>query len=179
MRRDFQEYLEEHRDEIEALTILFSEPHRRSEVTYAMIRDVMDRVKADRPRLAPLRVWQAYALLDEYDGSQPASDLTALVALIRRVCGLDETLSPFTETVRRNFQNWIMKRHSGAGQKFTEEQMEWLRMIRDHIASSFHLDREDLDMAPFDAHGGMGQMYRLFGDQMASVMSEMNEAMAG
>ena len=179
MRRDFQEYLEEHRDEIEALTILFSEPHRRSEVTYAMIRDVMDRVKADRPRLAPLRVWQAYALLDEYDGSQPASDLTALVALIRRVCGLDETLSPFNETVRRNFQNWIMKRHSGAGQKFTEEQMEWLRMIRDHIASSFHLDREDLDMAPFDAHGGMGQMYRLFGDQMASVISEMNEAMAG
>ena len=179
MRRDFQEYLEEHRDQIEALTILFSEPHRRSEVTYAMIRDVMDRVKADRPRLAPLRVWQAYALLDKYDGSQPASDLTALVALIRRVCGLDETLSPFTETVRRNFQNWIMKRHSGAGQKFTEEQMEWLRMIRDHIASSFHLDREDLDLAPFDAHGGMGQMYRLFGDQMASVISEMNEAMAG
>ncbi|MYB06601.1 MAG: DEAD/DEAH box helicase [Gemmatimonadetes bacterium] len=179
MRRDFQEYLKEHRDEIEALTILFSEPHRRSELTYAMIRNVMDRLKTDRPRLAPLRVWQAYALLDEYDGSQPASDLTALVALIRRVCGLDETLSPFAETVRRNFQNWIMKRHSGAGQKFTEEQMEWLRMIRDHIASSFHLDREDLDMAPFDAHGGMGQMYRLFGDQMASVISEMNEAMAG
>lgn len=179
MRRDFQEYLQEHRDEIEALTILFSEPHRRSELTYAMIRDVMDRLKADRPRLAPLRVWQAYALLDEYDGSQPASDLTALVALIRRVCGLDETLSPFAETVRRNFQNWIMKRHSGAGQKFTEEQMEWLRMIRDHIASSFHLDQEDLDMAPFDAHGGMGQMYRLFGDQMVSVISEMNEAMAG
>ncbi len=179
MRRDFQEYLEEHRDEIEALAILFSEPHRRSELTYAMIRDVMDRLKADRPRLAPLRVWQAYALLDEYDGSQPASDLTALVALIRRVSGVDETLSPFAETVRRNFQNWIMKRHSGAGQKFTEEQMEWLRMIRDHIASSFHLDREDLDMVPFNAHGGRGQMYRLFGDQMASVISEVNEAMAG
>ncbi|MEX2376334.1 MAG: type I restriction-modification enzyme R subunit C-terminal domain-containing protein, partial [Dehalococcoidia bacterium] len=179
LTRDFREYLEEHRDEIEALTILFSQPHRRSELTYAMIREVMDKLREDRPRLAPLRVWQAYALLDEYDGGQPASELTALVALVRRVCGLDEKLSPFSETVRRNFQNWIMKRHSGAGQKFTEEQMEWLRMIRDHIASSFHLDREDLDMAPFDARGGMGQMYRLFGDRMDAVIDEMNEAMAG
>lgn len=179
LTRDFREYLEEHRDEIEALTIFFSQPQRRSELTYAMIRAVMDKLREDRPRLAPLRVWQAYALLDEYDGRQPASELTALVALIRRVCGLDEKLSPFAETVRRNFQNWIMKRHSGAGQKFTEGQMEWLRMIRDHVASSFHLDREDLDMAPFDARGGMGQMYRLFGDQMDAVIDEMNEEMAG
>ena len=178
MARDFREYLEANRDEIEALTILFSQPHRRSELTHAMIREVIEKLREDRPRLAPLRVWQAYALLDEYDGSQPASELTALVALIRRVCGMDEKLSPFAETVRRNFQNWIMKRHSGAGQKFTEEQMEWLRMIRDHIASSFHLDRDDLDMAPFDARGGMGQMYRLFGDQMDEVIHEMNEAMA-
>jgi len=178
MARDFKEYLEAHRDEIEALTIFFSQPHRRSEITYAMIADVLEKLKADRPRLAPLRIWQAYALLDEHQGGQPASELTALVALIRRVCGMDEKLSPYVETVRRNFQNWIMKRHSGGGQKFTEEQMEWLWMIRDHIATSFHLDRDDLDMAPFDARGGMGQMYRIFGDQMDAVIDEMNEAMA-
>lgn len=179
LAKDFSEYLENHRDEVEALTILFSQPHRRSELTYAMIREVFDKLKSDRPRLAPSRVWQAYALLDEYEGRQPASELTALVALIRRVCGIDETVSPYSDTVRRNFQNWIMKRHSGGGQKFTEEQMEWLRMIRDHIASSFHLDRDDLDMAPFDAKGGMGQMYKLFGDQMNDVIDEVNEALAG
>jgi type I site-specific restriction endonuclease len=179
MARDFKEYLEAHRDEIEALTIFFSQPHRRSEITYAMIRAVMDKLREDRPRLAPYRVWQAYGLLDEYKGGQPASELTALVGLIRRACGLDDTLSPYAETVRRNFQNWIMKRHSGSGQKFTEEQMEWLRMIRDHVATSFHLDREDLETAPFDAKGGMGQMFKLFGDQMDAVIDEMNEAMAG
>jgi type I restriction enzyme, R subunit len=176
---DFEEYLKANRDEIEALTIFFSQPHRRTQLTYAMIRELMDKLKEDRPRLAPLRVWQAYALLDEHEGGQPASELTALVALIRRVCGMDEKLSPYADTIRRNFQTWILKRHSGAGQKFTEEQMAWLRMIRDHIASSFHFDREDLDMAPFDAKGGMGQMYHLFGDQMDTVIDEMNQAMAG
>jgi len=75
-----------------------------------------------------LRVWRAYAVLDEYKGEDPASELTALVALIRRACGIDKTVSRYSETVRLNFQEWIMKRHSGAGQKFNEEQTAWLRV---------------------------------------------------
>ena len=179
MAQNFQQYLEANRDEIEALTIFYAQPHRRGELTYMMIREVFDKLKSDTPRLAPLRVWQAYAFLDEYKGQQPVSELTALVALIRRVCGIDAKVSPYSETVRRNFQNWIMTRHSGSRQKFNEEQMAWLRMIRDHIISSFHLDRDDLDMAPFDAKGGMGQMYKLFGDGMDDVINELNEALAG
>ena len=177
MARDFQQYLEANRDEIEALTIFYSQPHRRRELTYAMIREVFHRLKSDRPRLAPLRVWQAYALLDEHKGSHPDSELTALVALIRRACGIDATVSPYSDTVRRNFQNWIMSHHSGSGEKFNYEQMEWLHMIREHIISSFHLDRDDLDMAPFDSKGGLGKMYKLFGDGMDDVIDELNEAL--
>ena len=81
-------------------------------------------------------------------------------------------------TVRRNFQQWIVTRHSGSGEKFNEGQMDWLRMIRDHIITSFHLDRDDLDMAPFDGKGGLGQMYKLFGDRMDDVIDELNEALA-
>ena len=178
MAQDFQQYLEANRDKIEALVIFYDQPHRRSELTYAMIREVFDRLKNDKPRLAPLQVWRAYALLDEYKGQQPAAELTALVALIRRVCGMDAKVSLYAETVRRNFQNWIMTRHSGGGEKFNEEQMEWLRMIRDHIVNSFHLDRDDLDTTPFDSKGGMGRMYKLFGDRMDDVIDELNEALA-
>ena len=119
MAKDFAAYLEEHRDQIEALTIFYSQPARRSQVTYAMIKAVLDALKTDRPKLAPLRVWRAYALLDEYKGADPANELTALVALIRRVCGIDAKIAPYADTVRRNFQSWILKRHSGAGVKFT------------------------------------------------------------
>ena len=176
--QDFQQYLEANRDEIEALTIFYAQPHRRRELTYAMIREVYDRLKSDQPRLVPLRVWHAYALLDEYEGGQPISELTAIVALIRRACGIDGKLSPYSVTVRRNFQDWILKRHSGSGEKFNEEQMDWLHMIRDHIITSFHLDRDDLDLAPFDSRGGMGQMYNLFGDRMDVVIKELNEVLA-
>ena len=106
------------------------------------------------------------------------NELTALVGLIRRVCGIDETIAPYADTVRRNFQSWILKHHSGAGEKFTEDQMDWLRMIRDHITTSIHIDRNDLDMSPFDARGGLGKMYQVFGEQMDGVIIELNEALA-
>jgi type I restriction enzyme R subunit len=159
------------------LTIFYHQPQRRAGLTYAMIRQVLDKLKADKPNLAPLWVWRAYAHLDNYQGQDPQSELTALVALIRRVCGIDSRLSPYSETVRKNFQNWIMRRHSGAGEKFNETQMNWLRMIRDHMMSSFHLERDDLDMAPFDAQGGLGRMYQLFGEEMDTVIDELNETL--
>ena len=52
--------------------------------------------------------------------------------------------------------------------------MAWLHIIRDHIASSFHCEREDLEMAPFDSQGGLGKMYQLFGDKMDWVIEVMN-----
>jgi len=56
--------------------------------------------------------------------------------------------------------------------------MDWLRMIRDHITTSIHIERDDLDMSPFNARGGLGKMHQLFGNQMDDVIKEMNEALA-
>jgi type I restriction enzyme R subunit len=178
MTQDFQAYLDEQRDHIDALSIFYATPQRRSEISYAMIRELYETLKNDRPKLAPLRVWRAYAHLDDYQGKDPAGELTALVALVRRACGIDSHLSAYSDTVRRNFQHWIMGHHSGGGEKFNEQQMAWLRMIRDHVSGSFHIDRDDLEMAPFDAKGGMGRMYQLFGEGMDEVIGELNEVLA-
>ena len=175
---DFKDWLDAHRDEIEALSIYFGQPARRSEVTFAMVKALLDAIKADRPRLAPAYVWRAYAHLDDYKGAAPVGELTQLVALVRRVAGLDTTLVTNEDRVRRNFQDWILKRHSGSGEKFSEEQMDWLRMIRDHIATSVRIERDDLDYAPFDGKGGLGRMHALFGAGMDGVMGEMNEALS-
>jgi len=174
---EFAAYLKANQDNIAALTIFFSQPYRRRELNYDLIRQVLDKLKIDKPKLAPLYVWQAYRRLDDYKGAQPVQELTALVTLIRRVCGMDETLTDFDATVRRNFRNWIMKHHSGGTEKFNEEQMDWLRMVRDHVANSFHIDRDDLEMSPFDGQGGLGKMYQLFGAKMDTLLDELNEVL--
>ena len=173
---EFADYLRANKDHITALAIFFDQPQRRREITYAMIRQVLDKLKTDRPKLAPVRVWQAYAQLDNYKG-QPINELTALVALIRRVCGLDATLTNYDALVRRNFQNWVLKHHSGGGEKFNEEQMNWLRMVRDHVAVSIHMERDDLEMAPFDGQGGLGKMHQLFDGRMDALLDELNEVL--
>jgi type I restriction enzyme R subunit len=91
------------------------------------------------------------------------------------VTGIDEQLVPYNTKVDKNFRDWVFKKHSGAGTKFTEEQMDWLRMLKDHISTSFHLDVEDLDYTPFDAQGGRGRMWELFGDDMDDIIDEMNK----
>ena len=174
---EFAAYLQANKDNIAALTIFFSQPYRRRELSYDLIRQVLDKLKIDKPKLAPLYVWQAYRRLDDYKGAQPVQELTALVTLIRRVCGMDETLSDFDVTVRRNFRNWIMQHHSGGTEKFNEEQMDWLRRVRDHVANSFHIERDDLEMSPFDGQGGLGKMYQLFGAKMDTLLDELNEVL--
>jgi type I restriction enzyme R subunit len=178
MRDEFMDYLENHKDEIDALSIFYHAPHRRRELTYSMIHALVEKLKADKPKLSPLRVWQAYSVIDNYQGNAPTSELTALVALIRRVCQIDETLVNYEDTVRRNFQNWIMTHHAGNTEKFSPEQMAWLHMIRDHIASSIHIERDDLEMSPFDGKGGLGKMYQLFGSNMDNMFDELNQALA-
>jgi len=175
---EFKDYLEANKDEIDALSIFYSTPHSRREITFDMIQELFDKLKSDKPTLAPLNVWQAYEKLENYQGKQPISEITALVSLIRHSCGLDKKLTAYDDTVRKNFQNWILKYHSGSGEKFNSEQMEWLRMIRDHLISSFHFERDDLEISPFDAQGGLGKMYQLFGDNMDNLIDELNEELA-
>lgn len=174
LTQEFAEYLREQADSIDALNIYFYIPARRSEITYPQIKSLLEQLKQERPKLAPLRIWQAYAHLDQYQGDNPISELTALVALIRRVCNIDSRITPFNKTVRKNFQNWIMRYHAGGSNKFNEQQMAWLHLIRDHIASSIHFEREDLNMAPFDAQGGLGRIYQLFGDRTDGLINELN-----
>lgn len=172
---DFKQYLEQHRDELIALRIFYDQPYRLRELTLEMVREVLNRLKADKPALAPARVWNAYKQLEENVPASPKSELVALVSLIRRITGLDQRLTSFDTVVRQRFQDWVFARHSGTGPKFTEEQMHWLHMIRDHIATSFHVTIDDLDLAPFDSQGGLGRFYQLFGEQYKAILEELNE----
>ncbi len=174
--KTFADWIVRHKDEITALQIFYSQPFHRRELTYTMIRELVETIVADKPILAPLSVWRAYALLESVSG-QPKNELTALVSLIRKVADIDATLTSYDKTVDRNFQNWVFKKQAGT-LKFTEEQMQWLRMLKDHIAASVSLSVDDLDYTPFDAHGGKGKMWQLFGSETENIINELNGALA-
>jgi type I restriction enzyme R subunit len=172
---DFAQWIADHKEEIVALQIFYDQPYRRREITYKMIKELAQKIALDKPNLAPLKVWKAYETLEGAKGT--LSEMVALVSLIRRVVDIDDALTPFDKTVDRNFQDWVWRRHSGAGDKFTEEQMEWLRMIKEHVTNSFHIERDDFDYNPFNSYGGLGCMWQLFGEQTEAIINELNEVL--
>ena len=174
---DFKAWIAQHQDEITALQIFYAQPYRRRELNYKMIQEVLEKLKLEKPTLAPFQIWKAYEQLEKATGS-PKSELIALVSLLRRISGVDSTLIDYSNKVDLNFRDWILKKNAGQHNRFTEEQMKWLRMIKDHIATSIHLDTDDLDYTPFDAAGGKGKMWQLFGEGMNDIINELNEVLA-
>ncbi len=173
---DFKAWIENHKDEITALQIFYAQPYRRREFSYKMIADLCEKIKTEKPLLAPLHVWRAYEQLEKTNGSAK-NELIALVSLIRKVIGIDSTLTSYDKTVDRNFQDWVFKKQAGT-LKFTEEQMQWLRMMKDYVANSFHIDKDDFDLSPFNAEGGLSKMWKLFGEQTDEIINELNVVLA-
>jgi type I restriction enzyme R subunit len=101
------------------------------------------------------------------------AQLADLVSMIRFEMGYIDKLVPFAERVDYNFMQWTLKRNAG-NVHFTDEQMDWLRLIKEHIAISLSIETEDLELSPFDRKGGLGRFYDVFGDQYEEILMEMN-----
>ncbi|HPF92218.1 MAG TPA: type I restriction-modification enzyme R subunit C-terminal domain-containing protein, partial [Flavobacteriales bacterium] len=195
----FRDFLAAHREQLLALRIYYSQPHRRKELTFQMVQEMQEVLARPPFNLSIVRVWEAYERLS-VDGSQlsgsaqaratdnqpPTTDnqartnlgqLTDLVALIRHELGIDPALRPYADTVRRNFRDWTLRKQAGAV-KFTEAQMAWLRQLRDFMAESVHLERDDLELGTLGQQGGLARMHQLFGDAMDGIIDELNEQLA-
>ncbi len=176
--KDFSAWMEAHKDEITALQIFYNQHWRRREVTYSMIKEVLEKLRAEKPVLAPLHVWRAYEQLHSNTSSgSPKNELVAIISLMRIVTGMDASLTPFDKTVDRNFQQWILKKNAGQHNMFNEEQLQWLRTIKEYIATSFHIEKDDFELSPFNAMGGLGKFWKLFGDTSDNILSELNETL--
>lgn len=101
------------------------------------------------------------------------AQLTDLISIIRFELGYQDKLTPFADQVNYNFMQWTLKKNAGADH-FTDEQMEWLRLIKDHIIASLSVEPKDLDLSPFDRKGGLGRFFEVFGEHYETILYEMN-----
>ena len=121
------------------------------------------------------KLWNAYAALEEsrVKGANAQKILTDLVSLIRFALHHENELEPFTEHVQKKYEEWLPGQ-----EKFTGEQLYWLEMIKDHIVGSLSIEKDDFDSVPFKPEGGLGKAYQLFGENLYSIMEELNEVLA-
>ena len=172
----FQEYLAAHKDEMAALSFFYQQPYQRRALTLEMIEDLHSRLSRPPLLLTTERLWNSYARVQtsQVKGANLKRQLTDLVALVRFALGMEDELQPFREQVDRRFQEWIFRHNAQRSSAFTPEQTEWLRLMKDHIASSCSIQREDFDFAELAGKGGLQKAWAVFGPQLDELMDELN-----
>ena len=176
---DFQTFLEDNRDRIEALRILYSRPYRAG-LRYRHVKELRDALRSPPVALHKPEdgLWRLYEALEpERVKGRGGGALVDLVAIVKHALRPDETLVPVADQVDARYREWLEEKARG-GIEFTAEQRRWLDAIKDHIASSLAIEREDFEDVPFNRWGGLGGVYRAFGEDLDAVLAELNERLA-
>jgi type I restriction enzyme R subunit len=173
----FKEYIEEHRDEIRALEILYSRPHRER-LTFSQLKELARAIERPPRQWTPEKLWHAYEMLDrsKVHGSGGRM-LTDIVSLVRYTLQQDDELVPFREQAEERFARWLAAQRQ-RGVEFTPEQLQWLEWMKENIISSLEITPESFEYTPFAEHGGIGKAYQVFGDRLTPLMDELAEVLA-
>lgn len=174
----FRQFLSDNKNELDALQIIYGQTYKQRPITLRMVKAVHEALKTSPYGLSCDMVWHAYEVAGVPIASARSTvgKLMDIISVIRYELGQEKVLRPFEASVAERFKNWVFSKNAGHGQ-FTEEQMDWLRMIRDHIATSGSVSSDDLDLSPFGEKGGLGRFYVLFGGKYQEVLDDMNYAL--
>lgn len=168
----FREFINENKDEIVALRIIYDAAYADRPMVIEQLNMLYDKLKAKNVTVE--RLWNCYAIKNpEKVKKGVKARIVDLISIIRYELGFADKLDPFADRVNYNFMQWTLKCNAG-NIHFTEEQMKWLRLIKEHIVSSLSVEPQDLDYTPFNEMGGRGRFYDLFGEEYDKILHEMS-----
>lgn len=168
----FRTFIERNQDEILALRILYDRRYADRPMVLEQLKALYSKLKAQGVTVE--RLWDCYAIkCPEQVKRGTMAQLTDLISMIRFEMGEQKNLVPFADRVNANFKVWTFRQNAGHVQ-FTDAQMDWLRLIKEHIISSLSILQEDLEYTPFDKKGGLGGFYEAFGDRYQEILNELN-----
>ena len=175
---EFETFVKEHHDEYLALQAYYQRPYRLRP-SYDDLKALSAAIQKPPLELTAEKLWAAYEAVDpeKVKGAGMRRTLTDLVQLIRFAMDHEGELLPRKEVVMLRFDIWLTEQQS-AGRTFTDEQLQWLRWMAEHIATSMTLEREDFDYEPFAQEGGLLGAHEAFGDALDELLAELNEELA-
>ena len=176
--KSFESYLAEHKNEIDALQFFYSVPHKKR-LRFKDIQTLANAISSPPRSWTTEKLWRAYETLEKSKvrGASGQRMLTDVVSLVRFALHQDGELVPHADRVRELFQSWLAQQANN-GRIFSNEQVQWLGMMRDHIATSLEIDMDSFDLIPFTNEGGLARASRVFGKDLTAIVQELNEALA-
>lgn len=171
----FKSFIDSHQKDIPIIKAL-SGTNGHHKVSFEDIKTMSRELRKPPYEISPDEIWNAYHRVDSArvkplgDKKNPSN----IISLTKFALGNSEILEPFVDSVDRKFKKWIDE-HNAEGRQYTEEEMEWLRMMKDYVASFLEIDMLSFNQPPFVSKGGAAKAYNLFGPDLNRIMYEFNE----
>ena len=77
----------------------------------------------------------------------------------------------------RPVRPWLAQQEN-TGRTFTAEQRQWLEAMRDHIVANMQVEMDDFEYTPFSQRGGAPRAHEVFGEELGTILDELNEVLA-
>ncbi|MCB9740842.1 MAG: DEAD/DEAH box helicase family protein [Deltaproteobacteria bacterium] len=170
----FEAFCQEQKDALDALSLLYERPYGQR-LSRAQLMDLLGALQRPPRRWTGEALWAAYERVekDRVRGASGGRMLTDLISLVRHAMGVEAELVSYAEVAAERFDGWVLQQEQ-RGRRFTEEQLGWLRLVRDRIVVDLEVRLEDFDQTPFVEKGGLGKVWAVFGEELEGIVAELN-----
>lgn len=131
----FEQYCHDHQDEIEALRILYNQ--NGDPITYAMLKDLENKLKMENNKFSAKQVWNSYAIVcpdhvRRATKKEESDALTNIIQLVRYAFRQIERLDCVCTTARQYFNLWCGQWH----RDISDRQKDLMSQVVDYIAAN-------------------------------------------
>ena len=172
---NFKDFIDTHKDELDALSIIYSASYKRAPLTYALIKELDNALKSSL--LYPEQIWEAFFVTQKERVKAKkvkiTECLTNLIQLVKFAIGKDAELVEFSSVANARFELWL-GRQKKRGLEFSAEQLEFLRLIKDFIVTNSCLNANDIQEFLGD-RGGIFKAKEMFKD-FENLLDDLNLA---
>ncbi|MDY6401937.1 MAG: type I restriction-modification enzyme R subunit C-terminal domain-containing protein [Synergistales bacterium] len=142
--KNFESYLEENKDRIEALRIIYNSEDKI--ITHDMLIELRDALLAENPSYNAPRIWKSYSVLDENVKEPSVNVLTNLIQIVRFAYKKSSKLISLVSSFASRFNLYCGQTQ----RQLTEAQKEIMKQVAGYIINDGAISAVELNMVNTD-----------------------------
>lgn len=171
----FNSFIESNKNNISALKTIYENSNGHSHISADEILEFTNELRKPPYEISTEEIWKAYYRIDNVKVKPLGLENSPsnIISLTKYALGKISTLEPYSDNMDKKFNEWLELNE--AKRKFTDEEMSWLKMMKDRISTDMEISMLSFNEAPFVNKGGASKAYKIFGPDLNRIMYELNE----
>ncbi|WP_428056332.1 DEAD/DEAH box helicase family protein [Candidatus Avelusimicrobium fimicolum] len=180
--KSLKEFIELHKDELAALSVIYHKSYGKERLTYDGIKELSDALVNNAPSLSIPVLWGAFMQVSPNKvqrAKTPEKMLTNVIQLMRFALGQDAELKPFDTAASQRYNLWL-GRQKKRGIVFSSDQLGWLEEIKNFIVYNSSMTEKDVQETLNDK-GGLLKARQVFASviPLPVLLTDLNNALIG